>query len=387
MVFGRLSPTRKEEPVSPLSSFSLPTKDEEPMNISLDLASTISTDTDSSLSACADEGQARITSDLESPFGTLRHRTGDVVTHPQNEEKSIDDSDSEHGLVPRRRRKTNVYLKKYMFYALAMFVGLSSLLSMKSNVVSTSETAQWRDFRNYQVPIVRKAFKNYQPENQYTIILRGSRLDLLQQSLDIVSRCPSVNEVLVDYPNGELPIAMMSHDSRKVTPYSESLSTNAVFLLSEGVILSCTELEKGFQTWKRDPRRLVGFFGFTGSSEDGNILSHLEHVAPGTGSYAFVSNRAVFVHKLYMDHLPAGDLRVDCCDVSLSLQVSLAFEETPVVVKAKVMDLLEKLEGVRGQEVGVCDLQCFPSWLQVDHVDTILHEHTAVLGEISALQR
>jgi hypothetical protein len=138
----------------------------------------------------------------------------------------------------------------------------------------------------------------------------------------------------------------------------------------------------GFQAWRKDPRRLIGYFGFSESTEDTTSLSNLEHVVPGTGSYAFVSDRAMFVHKLYLDSLLTRDERGACCDVSLSLQVSAGFEKAPVVVRANVVDLLEETTGNhrRHHRAGDCSNECLPSWLQVNDISSLPHEHTAILG-------
>lgn len=136
----------------------------------------------------------------------------------------------------------------------------------------------------------------------------------------------------------------------------------------------------GFQAWRKDPRRLVGFLGYKGTSVYGKSLDDLEHVIPGTGSYAFVSDRAMFVHKLYLDSL-SNKKRHGCCDVSLSAQVSAAFEKSPLVVKAKVVDLVEGSSNQRARhQVDLCDERCIPSWLQIDDWSTIPQEHTAILG-------
>jgi hypothetical protein len=252
MVFSRFSNAEKEEkgPPSPLPPFTLPLKEESSI-VNLDLASTASTDTDSSLSIGLDDASPTAVDpvDLESPFGKLRHRTGEHATaHPQELVGflAVNDSDSEHELLPRRRRKSNAAIKQYMFYAVVAFVGLSTLYSIPSTFVSRRDNAEWRYFQRHTIPLVKREFKKYQPEDQYTIVLRGGRLDLLQQSLDSFSRCPSVRQVQVDYQGGsEMPITLLSHESRKVVPKSETMPTSAVFLLSEGVLISCPEMEKG----------------------------------------------------------------------------------------------------------------------------------------------
>ena len=235
--------------MSPLPPFSLPLK-EESSSVNLELASTASTDTDSSLSAGVDDSPtpATATVDLESPFGKLRHRTGEhAAAHPSVDDfAAVDDSDSEHGLLPRRRRKSNASFKQFMFYAMAAFVGVSTLYTIQTTFVSRRDNAEWRYFKRHTIPLIKKGFKKYQPENQYTIVLRGGRLDLLQQSLDSFARCPSVKQVQVDYQGGtDVPITLLAHESQKVVSKSEALPTSAVFLLAEGVKMSCPDMEKG----------------------------------------------------------------------------------------------------------------------------------------------
>jgi len=127
---------------------------------------------------------------------------------------------------------------------------------------------------------------------------------------------------------------------------------------------------------------MVGFLGFKVPEEDGNRISRVQPIAPGTGPYAFVSNRAVFVHKAYLKSLFVGIESEDCCEISLSLRVSAAFGKAPVVVKATVVDLLEESPVRRGSHhrIGVCSDECLPSWLQVSDLNALPHEHTAFLG-------
>jgi hypothetical protein len=250
MVLGNFMQADQEgEAMSPPKTFNLPKGESSVSMISFELASTASTDTDSSLSVGGEEEQHHATrlSDLEAPFGILRHRTAEVTTEHSRDDVSAIDSDSEHGLVPRRRRKSNANLKRYLFYALAVIGGVTSIVSIQSlRIVPADDSPEWTHFKAHTVPMVRKELKRYQPEDHYTILLRGQRLDLLQQSVDRFSRCSSVKEVQVDFSGeGEIPITLLSHESRKVYPVSPTVPTSAVFLLSEGVIISCREMEKG----------------------------------------------------------------------------------------------------------------------------------------------
>lgn len=204
------------------------------MMLSLDSISTASTESDLSFSM-----------DIESPYAVkLRHRTGDLV-FAREDDVSVGDSDSEHGPVPRSRRQSSWSHRSNLFYSLVFLLGLSLLTAMKSRSSLSPERARWNHFLINDVPIVRKALSDYEPEDQYSIVLKGNRLDLLLQSLDGFARCQSVKEIQLNYAGGNVPISLLSHDSNKVLPPGKALSTEALFLLSEGVLLSCNEMEKG----------------------------------------------------------------------------------------------------------------------------------------------
>ena len=100
-----------------------------------------------------------------------------------------------------------------------------------------------------------------------------------------------------------------------------------------------------FESWRSDPIRLVGFFGFhqtntnEGYSTDGNQFG-IEFVHFGSGPFSMVSDRAVFVHQQYLSAL--ASLKQDsCCQVSLSLQVSIMSSKSPVLVQAHPREMLD----------------------------------------------
>jgi hypothetical protein len=265
---------QQSQPMAPFSCFDLPMTDESSTvagMYSLESASTGSTDTDSTILSVnedqvvrQEQRQLQTVADLESPCGKLRHRTGDshnnnnknVNTHCHSNDDDIplaDDSDSEHGLVPRRRRINKATItsntKRLFFYLLVMIVGVWSIMTIQSmNSHSRVDNDEWRHFQMQTLPMVRKALQRYEPEQEYTIVLRGKRLDLLQQSVDYISRCTSVKEVQIDYWEGgnETPMTLLTLDSPKVVSASQTkLATSAVFLLSEGIQISCSDLQKG----------------------------------------------------------------------------------------------------------------------------------------------
>jgi hypothetical protein len=374
---------------------------------------------------------------------TSRRRTGGGTSSASSTNYTV-------AAVPFVRKRTNSFIspqRQYQFYAFALLVGLTTIASIHkgstftvdSNNNDNLQIAEWKALIQSQVPILKKTISKSKHEQQhaFTILLGGGRIDLLQQSLDAMSSCPSVQSINIDYhpatttnknnyvdqssvPGIHIPPSLLSHSSGKVEPAMTSLSqetttvsspkiasvaTDAVFLLQEGIILSCPELEKGFRTWKIDPSRLVGFFGYRGMNTHG-LSGGVIPVESGTGSYAYVADRAVFTHRAYLETLPLHETAVDeregsgggCCDdVSLSLKVSLAMGTSPVVLKAKPIDLLEgsgkhrtstlhrttklatgkQTQGWNRQKLSSCN--CSPSWLPKHDILSIPHSHSAVI--------
>jgi hypothetical protein len=131
---------------------------------------------------------------------------------------------------------------------------LASMLVCYSYTIATpmvriaSEREAWKHFLEHKVPRVRRKIKAKSPGLEYTIRLKGSRLDLIQQSIDAHSRCPNVREVQVEWiPGAELlpETIFFQQQGTIVVPAGKNPMTNGVFLLSEDVILSCDDIDRG----------------------------------------------------------------------------------------------------------------------------------------------
>jgi hypothetical protein len=121
----------------------------------------------------------------------------------------------------------------------------------------TEETREWRRFFRRRAPKILNKLPSKSFSLEYTIRIRGHRVDLVTQSLDFHSNCPSVKDVQVEWTgmSGELPPSLIGHKSGKVKALGKP-STPAVLLLDEDLILSCHEIERGefeqaFLTTKR----------------------------------------------------------------------------------------------------------------------------------------
>jgi hypothetical protein len=381
------------------------------LNFSIETESTSSTEIDSSFSkdslSSVDDDEIETPTNVRSRF--FRSADGDERGH---EVWLLNDSINYERPQKRRMKRSSRFLRLYR--VLVSIAACFSLAAIKSSLSVSVQHETWNRFLQDDAQRIQQEIRTGSTGKDFTILLRGSRLDLLQQSLETHSRCASVNEIQVQFEGFErLPETVLAHPSGKVVP-SNTISTEGVFLLSDDVLLSCEELEKGkeskgcvrprckrcfahsftlpstaFQTWRTDPSRLVGFFGFrpTGSEKSSRSAANpeigLEPVPIGSGPYSLVSDRAVFVHRLYLDSIPSRK-DLSCCQVLLSLQVSAASAKSPVVMRANPRELLDSnsmsslLRG--GHDISDCSSSCITEWSRSSGMDGLRDESANILG-------
>ncbi|GKY96400.1 hypothetical protein MPSEU_000599600 [Mayamaea pseudoterrestris] len=222
-------------------------------------------------------------------------------------------------------------------FRLILVLGFSFLLanqfwSHSSVMVGTNPQLNWRIPASRR--LVRKMVRRIQQQQQhdhyststsFTILLRATRIDLLQSSVDRHASCPNVESVQIDWqgdPDEELPAGLMQHKSGKVRePVTDEVElTNAVLLLEEGLEFSCQDLQRAHHEWQRDPVRVVGLV-----SETNENLS-------------LVSDKAVFVHKLLLLGRPKRDAKDNLCRefvLSAFLTMATARSSVPMISKPK----------------------------------------------------
>ena len=154
-----------------------------------------------------------------------------------------------------------------------------------------------------------------------TVRLKGNRIDLLFQSLDQYSRCPSVRDVQIEWGTNKalLPESILYHGSGKVVPVGKP-RTDAVFLLDAAIELTCKELERGYDVWKTDRIRLVGFLPL----RDGDDRS-----------YSLLSDKAVIIHTLYLESIDTLSVALPmnrCQDFVLSALVAALSLKSPIAM-------------------------------------------------------
>lgn len=211
---------------------------------SLETSSTASTVTDSCFSR---NSYATDDDDIAEISTSFRYRG--VHSPPSENPRST----NPYGEIDSRKRPRRPKRKAFMtliYFALAAATILLgyNLFDHNARVILKSQRLVWQRFLLKDAEAVRQKIANKLPGDELTIRLRGGRLDLIQHSLDAHSRCPFVNEIQVEWlpdsESGNLPPSLLYHAGGKSTEIGK-LSTNAVFLLSEEIIFSCDEIERG----------------------------------------------------------------------------------------------------------------------------------------------
>lgn len=109
----------------------------------------------------------------------------------------------------------------------------------------------WVQFMDNGAVFLKHKLAHTTQENQFTILLKGNRIDFIHQSIDAHSGCSAVKEIQLDFESKTVPERTLARDDK--VSVSHAVKTNAVLLLSQDVLLSCEELDKG----KRAERKLM----------------------------------------------------------------------------------------------------------------------------------
>lgn len=262
----------------------------------------------------------------------------------------------------KQRSERRSWLSFLFLFAGIVAFARSVFLDPSSDEVAESYNS-WMQFMSTEVPFLKHKIRHTVPEDNFTILLKGNRIDFIHQSIDAHSSCGSVKEIQLDFGSQPVPARTLARDEKVTT--ARSVTTNAVLLLSQDILFSCQELDKAFIAWKSDTSRLAGFFGYQQVSGSNSYLratiTDREYAAvqTGRGAYSVVSDRAVFANALYIDSIPTYEYRSSSCPLLLSLQVSVISEKAPLVIKANPRML-------SSNAVQEGDGECLSSWLQVN---------------------
>lgn len=132
-------------------------------------------------------------------------------------------------------------------YFLAAAVDYRSVIENLQEHSLSKESREWRRFFRRRAPKILHKLPSRSSSLEFTIRIRGHRVDLVTQSLDFHAQCPSVKDVQVEWTDkstSEVPASLLRHKSGKVKPLGKP-STPAVLLVDEDLILTCQEIERG----------------------------------------------------------------------------------------------------------------------------------------------
>lgn len=149
------------------------------------------------------------------------------------------------------RRPQTIRMLWFTLALTAYFLGLST--NYRSALVETlrdhtlgKEAREWRRFFRRRAPKIMQKVSSKAPSHEYTIRIRGHRVDLVTQSLDFHAQCPSVKDVQIEWTDAstKLPTSLSTHRSGKINTLGKP-HTQAVLLLDEDLILPCQDIERG----------------------------------------------------------------------------------------------------------------------------------------------
>ena len=200
---------------------------------------------------------------LPVPPSPIAEQDFDDVNHPQQQQLRDQQNNEKKTLIrPKQQRGVGGATGRFFFWFLLSIVSFTLTVTTDFQTISESltdatyseETRQWKRFFRRKAPRIVNKISSHKPQSrEFTIRLKGQRLDLMLQSLDFHAQCPFVHGVQIDWTGGDasnnnsnnIPQAIMHHKSGKVQTLSEKLATPAVFLLDEDVLLTCEEMERG----------------------------------------------------------------------------------------------------------------------------------------------
>ena len=187
---------------------------------------------------------------------------------------------------------------------------------------------------------------------------------------------------------------------RKVSPKRRSFCQIDIDIVDANSTTSLfTDSPTAFAEWKRDRRRVVGFFGYRSIDSSSGSKKRSKYdttmVPSGSGPYSMVSDRAMFIHRRYLEVLPTKpeSSSSSCCHLLLSMQVVAASSRAPLVVRSKPRELLDGRTYTSNPAVSThrlgqsvpntdneCSNACVPKWLRPSDSTQLREEGNSILA-------
>jgi len=212
--------------------------------------------------------------------------------------------DSEYSLAeekvhaPSKKQKFQT-LRRRLFWILSLAIaGLVCYHFFPLTRRGRVDPQDWKRFLQHEAPRVRRLIEQSTIPSSFTIRLSGSRSDLLERSVDVLTRCASVEEVQVEWKSSmRPPRKLFRHESGKVT-YVERLVTSSVLLLDEDVIFTCDELERGMSLVALDVPMIVTLYYSVANATQSPFLFQVSVCGDSTWTAWLDSSRTIMRYRI-----------------------------------------------------------------------------------------
>jgi len=355
-----------------------------------------------------------------------RTKIRDIEEDDEDGRRYIRDSSS-FGRVtlPRSPNKKTKKLTKPRTNFIFMLVAVASVslvlssfaLSIYSPILNFTSSNNNLPLDEKQL-ILNDVFSQVVTDEQFTIRISVSshnkHLNLLINSIDSHSVCPRVKQIQVDWHkfiNINPSDNIINHDSQKVVIVNSSVqsssdvtsvSTNAVLLLSDDVVLTCFELDRAFHIWKQNPERMVGFFPYHYQEQSNSPVTwtlpkfhifkspyKLTDIQNKLHTYSVMSDRASFIHRLYLrTTLDTWMSSSPCGSIALSLKITSMSRKPPMMVaNSKPLQLqtsatMKNINRNRHEQWLKSSSTCFSSIMKYLHMNELPIENRYFVNNI-----
>ncbi|KAM3719795.1 Exostosin-2 [Dirofilaria immitis] len=173
------------------------------------------------------------------------------------------------------------------------------------------------------------------------------------RSIIVVWNLPGESPPMTEWPHINRPIYIIRMDenmlSNRFIMFSE-ITTDAVFSFEEDIVtMNVDEIEFGYQTWRENPDRLVGFLPRSAAFNESTKL--YEYHTEWANSMNIILMRGAFYHKyygmLYHELLPSEMIEYvekhkDCEDIAMNFLISSVTGKSPLKVSPRKMFICPK---------------------------------------------
>lgn len=178
-------------------------------------------------------------------------------------------------------------------------------------------------------------------------LINVDRILVLFNQIDPLNSSPSNNLTLTDFldnyehflPSIHVEIVYLftlTNDlNNRFIPWHEFIQTDGILSLDDDSFLRHDEIEYGFQTWKDNRARLVGFISRTHRSNP------LEYDATSSCTYSMILTGAAFLHRWYSDYYTNimskkirdyVQLHMNCEDIAMNFLISFLSNQSPIQI-------------------------------------------------------